>query len=203
METKKKSMDKRCIKTDKAIREAFAQLLAEKQLSQITVKELSEKALINRNTFYAHYESVYSLMDSIENEMVSDLMNVIDTMEEKEPVEHSEDAKWVFEWITQKIYTDYDYYRYLIQSTSQGHLLEKIKNATKSRLLDVLQKKYYLNREISDYMVEFCTAGMLAVYQCWFKSEHKYSPKRISTLIANAAFEGITSAIEMELDDLD
>ena len=47
--------DLRYIKTEQAIRKTFHELLQEKDISRITVKELTERAEINKTTFYAHY----------------------------------------------------------------------------------------------------------------------------------------------------
>ena len=44
--------DRRVVKTKRAIRNALVQLLSEKELDQITVKELADRADINRKTFY-------------------------------------------------------------------------------------------------------------------------------------------------------
>ncbi len=54
--------------TKRVIRESLRELLAEKPLSKITVKELVEQADINRSTFYAHYETLPALIEEIEVE---------------------------------------------------------------------------------------------------------------------------------------
>ena len=48
-------MDRRIVKTRKAIRCAFAELLTQKTMQEITIKDIAETADINRKTFYAHY----------------------------------------------------------------------------------------------------------------------------------------------------
>ena len=45
--------------------EALIQLLTAKNYEDITIKELCEKAGVNRSTFYAHYESMSELLDEI------------------------------------------------------------------------------------------------------------------------------------------
>ena len=42
--------------------EAFLELLEEKEFAYITVKEICEKAGVNRSTFYLHYETVNDLL---------------------------------------------------------------------------------------------------------------------------------------------
>lgn len=46
-------MDRRCLKTQKAIKNALVELMSEKDISQITVKELAQRADINRKTIPA------------------------------------------------------------------------------------------------------------------------------------------------------
>lgn len=70
-------MDKRVIKTKKAIKNAFMELRSKKSLEQITVKELCELAYINKSTFYSHYEDIYALSDALEYEMVLEIVSSI------------------------------------------------------------------------------------------------------------------------------
>lgn len=48
--------------TKKAIVEAFLELLNEKPLDKITVKEIVDRCGINRNTFYYHFEDIHALL---------------------------------------------------------------------------------------------------------------------------------------------
>ena len=56
-------MDLRIQKTEKAIKNAFLELRAGKPLEKITVKELCGLALINKSTFYSHYDDIYALSE--------------------------------------------------------------------------------------------------------------------------------------------
>ncbi|MCU5745277.1 TetR/AcrR family transcriptional regulator [Staphylococcus sp. SQ8-PEA] len=63
--------DRRVRKTKDAIRHAFISLLREKTLEKITISDITEKADINRGTFYLHYLDKYDLLDSLENEYIN------------------------------------------------------------------------------------------------------------------------------------
>lgn len=65
--------DLRVIRTKKAIRQAFAELMSEKPLEAITVSDVASQALINRKTFYAHYSGVHEIIAEIEDEIVTAL----------------------------------------------------------------------------------------------------------------------------------
>ena len=65
-----KKTDRRSLKTQKLIKEALAELLTEKELRQITVQEVSDKADIHRVTFYKHY---YGHLSGQPHEKISDI----------------------------------------------------------------------------------------------------------------------------------
>ena len=52
-------LDIRIEKTERAIKQAFMELRREKPVEKIRVKELCDRACINKSTFYAHYQRTY------------------------------------------------------------------------------------------------------------------------------------------------
>lgn len=76
MKTEKK--DLRFQKTEKAIRSTFFALLQEEKLSDITVAEISRRALLGRGTFYLHYRDIYDLLHTVEQEYVEELGRILD-----------------------------------------------------------------------------------------------------------------------------
>lgn len=71
-------MDLRIQKTLREIRNAFLSLAAEKPMERITVKELCDRALINKATFYSHYDNMDSLIEQFEDEFVRELTGDIE-----------------------------------------------------------------------------------------------------------------------------
>lgn len=51
--------------TKKRIEESFTALLRKRDIEEITIKNITEHAKINRATFYAHYEDKYQLFDEM------------------------------------------------------------------------------------------------------------------------------------------
>ena len=51
--------------TEQAIKNALIELLHDKALNEITVKEIVEQCGINRNTFYYHYKDISALVEEI------------------------------------------------------------------------------------------------------------------------------------------
>ncbi|MDM8287725.1 TetR/AcrR family transcriptional regulator [Slackia piriformis] len=63
--TEDASVDLRVERTQRAIKEAFRELVCEKDAGRITVKELTERAGINRKTFYLHFQSIEELYSAV------------------------------------------------------------------------------------------------------------------------------------------
>ncbi len=70
-------MDLRVQKTERLIRAAFIELRKTKPLEKITIKELTEVARINKGTFYHHYQDIYALSETLENELIRKMASVI------------------------------------------------------------------------------------------------------------------------------
>ena len=71
--------DRRVRKTKALLRESLQRLLLEKPLREITVKELTEAADVNRGTFYSHYRDIYDLRDQIEEELFQEFVSMMDS----------------------------------------------------------------------------------------------------------------------------
>ena len=78
METKKgEKMDRRVRKTRAQLRAGLARLMQQKNIKEITVKELVDEIDINRSTFYLHYTDIYQMLQSIEGELMEDILEAI------------------------------------------------------------------------------------------------------------------------------
>jgi AcrR family transcriptional regulator len=61
--SKEEKLDPRVKRTRGLILQAFEQLLAEKNFESISVQDVTDRAQINRATFYAHFQDKYALLD--------------------------------------------------------------------------------------------------------------------------------------------
>lgn len=90
-------MDIRIEKTEKAIKAAFLELREQKPLEKLKVKELCEKAQINKSTFYAHYQDIYALSQAMEQELVRSVLGSL-------PPVSWQDLRERPEWLTRQLF---------------------------------------------------------------------------------------------------
>jgi AcrR family transcriptional regulator len=80
--------DPRVLRTRKLIMDAFIELSGKKEFKDITIKDITAEAMVNRATFYYHFEDIYDLLEKVLSEVL--LINLErKAFEEDELNEHS------------------------------------------------------------------------------------------------------------------
>ena len=74
-----KKEDRRIRKTRRLLQQGLCDLMQKKELRSITVRELTDYVDINRGTFYLHYRDIYDLLEKIEDEVLAQLQDRVDT----------------------------------------------------------------------------------------------------------------------------
>lgn len=69
--------DPRILRTRQLIRGAFIDLLQEIELEKITVNRITERATINRVTFYLHYRDIPELLEKMADDMINEIQLIL------------------------------------------------------------------------------------------------------------------------------
>jgi len=73
---KDKKVDPRSIRTRRLLIEAFLKLTTKKDFKDITIKDITDEATVNRATFYSHFLDKYDLMDAgIIEDIIENVVN--------------------------------------------------------------------------------------------------------------------------------
>ncbi|MGN7298570.1 TetR/AcrR family transcriptional regulator [Ferdinandcohnia sp. SAFN-114] len=62
--------DPRVSRTRKLIMDSFIELSGKKEFKDITIKDITTEAMINRATFYYHFEDIYDLLEKVLSEVL-------------------------------------------------------------------------------------------------------------------------------------
>ena len=181
-------MDRRVIRTKKAIRNAFAQLLSVKELDDITVKDIAELADINRKTFYSYYSGVHMILEETENEIVEDFEAAIRDLP---PDKLVREPYLLFSRLSAIINADIDFYEPLMKVNRSSRLIAKVSEMLKQKLRESYAAFSRVGEETFNIMVDFTFSGLFSVYQSWFNSERRQSIGEISHTLSTLCFEGI------------
>lgn len=124
-------MDLRVKKTQAAIKNAFMELRAKKPLERISIKELCELAMINKSTFYFHYQDIYALSDTLENEVVSEIANSL-----SDPVLILTDPAQFTKELFYTFLSQGTLINLLFSGNQRNHLSNKIEQCVKQKIFE-------------------------------------------------------------------
>ena len=197
MTTEKRAPDRRVIKTKRAIKNAFAKLLSQKDINDITISDSAAEADINRKTFYNYYAGVHEVIDEIENDVVSHFDAALTEIDFKNSLNR---PNLIFEKLTNIINADMDFFGYLLSMNSNVSLSSKITDMLTGKVKTLIMQYVDVDEVHVDIMLEFMISGMVAVYRRWFNSDRSEPVEEISSQIKTLAFQGLNGFLDIELD---
>lgn len=169
-----KSLDRRTMKTKKAIFQAFSELLKEQELRKITVQEIVDKADISRVTFYKYYLDVYDLYDKVENELLLNMGLITLELADKP-------SKEFFKEIINYIYNNRVTFDMVFSPNSTNKLRDKMSRLIEGTLQKIYSEKLGISINNQDLVYICCyhSNGFLAVIQKWIQNGYSYSCESI------------------------
>ncbi|WP_343208733.1 TetR/AcrR family transcriptional regulator [Anaerolentibacter hominis] len=184
--------DHRTRVTKLLIRRAFTDLLRQKPIQSISIKELCETAGINRGTFYSHYTDIYDLMTKMESEMMADFQKAL------EPLLSTEQGTLTPVEITTEIFQclkdnadictitlgDFGDKEFALRLINLGQ--EKCIEAY-SRFFDTASPKQI------EFFYAFVSAGCIGLLQKWLAEGMKSSAEEIAAIAENIMVHGMSS----------
>lgn len=188
MNTQAKRPDRRVIKTKNAIRGAFAQLVSEKELGSITIKELAAAADINRKTFYNYYSDIGGIIDEIEDELVTALENALRDVDLLHVLQN---PYQLFSRLTAAISDNLDFYIQIFRRESNAGLTNKLITRLKSKIRETIADQMPVEQGLLDMAIDYSLAGMVEVYKKWLRSDRSVPLETVSACISKLAFAGL------------
>lgn len=177
--------DLRIVKTRTNIKNSLIDLLAEKNVSKITVTELAEKAMINRKTFYRHYNTVQDVVDDINYDIINDVIS-----HAKKSDRDGNNLVNQLNFIGLSIVENKEQINKILKNSPEvfgsGRSVELLKRFIEVSIRPVLNFK---NETKLKYLVEFVVSGFISVYVRWFNDGCAEAPKSLQTLSTSSFSE--------------
>lgn len=156
--------DKRVIRTKKSIKAALFRIMEEKDISSISISELTREANVNRRTFYTHYHSITDILEEIEGDLVEALGRLVEGIDRKTPRQSAYD---LFIGLNSLITVEFSYYFQLVRVDMRSMLMSRLKSVIKGMtdtLLEQLCKRHGANAAV---ISPFIVGGFFNMYLEW------------------------------------
>jgi AcrR family transcriptional regulator len=184
-----KEKDRRCRKTEKAIREAFLSLLAEEDYGKIKVTDIVRKADIGRKTFYLHYDGKEDIVNEIREEIS---LRTQETIRKYLSGTTPYDIHSIFVGMDELIENNLPFLK-MVAKRDSFHFFQSIfKDVLKEAIVLVLAERYRITDVSVDYYCEFYSSGIIALFMKWLREEKDaLSIEEITAIADKVCFKGV------------
>lgn len=175
-----KKTDLRILKTKKNIYEAFISLMSEKSFEEIKVSEICERALINRSTFYSHFDDKYTLFDSLISYMRQSL---IDELGKNDKIHNTKEYYMeVLRILLNDLEVKKDLYRASLLNNRNSIAMDMIYSTLKEDVLEKINNKTPEGVP-ADFIAFFYLGAIYSVCLEWIKDGYEYPKDDIVSYI--------------------
>lgn len=152
--------------TRKVIRDVFIQMLNERPLNKITVKEIVTICKINRNTFYYYYTDVYAILSEI---FQTELKTVIDEYNDTLSWEESflivtkfalENKTAIYHVYNSMQREELQNYLYNVSGNIMIQYVEKVSNGISASLEDKKLISSFYQCALTEMLLRWIASGM-------------------------------------------
>ncbi len=174
--------DRRVKYTKMVLKESFIKLLEQKDISQITIKEICAVADINRATFYSHYNDQYDLLRKIEDELLNNINAHILAFGQKNcEINAVLLAEKTFEYIKENA----KLCKLLLSERGDFSFQKKIMMLVYDIIIEELTDNTKISKEDAEYIYSFTITGCVGIVQKWLDDDLKKTPHFMAETIIN------------------
>ena len=184
--------DRRKLRTKRMLRKALLELIEEKGIEGVTVSDLTERADVNRGTFYLHYRDTAELMHQLKEEIFVGLTEKLRFIRPLELASYSDrdraypPAVQTFEYILEHR----DFFRVILGPNGDPAYMLQIKKFMMEHLTALFPRDAGNPAVPPDYLFAYITSAQLGVLQHWFETGNQLTPAEVALLITRIVSNG-------------
>lgn len=171
-------LDRRIRKTRSLLIQGLISLMKEKDIRDISVKELADLADINRGTFYLHYNDIYDMVHKIEDDLFREYenitsRNITDTMQLSSYHDELLD-------IFTSLHSHREITRVLIGPHGDLTFVNRLKGLVKERLERIMSSMP--PGPGTEYYKAFVVSGYIGIFETWLLMDNPLPPEAMADL---------------------
>ncbi|WP_050614186.1 TetR/AcrR family transcriptional regulator [Bacillus testis] len=187
---KNQPADRRVTRTKRMLRKALTELMEEKAFDGITVSDLTDKADINRGTFYLHYRDKYDLLEQNEEEIILAIQRIQEANRIcQADIQKLIDHKQAFPFVTklyEYIQENAAFMKVILGPKGNAGFYAKFKEAMRKGMTDNLQARIDQDKLVVpiDFISAYAISAQLGMIQHWLETGMQQTPKEVSLFVS-------------------
>lgn len=174
-------MNQRIMLTKKLLKDGLTEMMQTQSIYHVSVRELCEKAGINRSTFYKYYGSPFELLEEMEGDLLQATEHFLSQqtgLTDATALEH------ILKYLEENI----DFVRLLINSNIDPAFADKLFSLTPIQSMMKEAFKSSLETVQYEYVINYVVYGAFRVVCMWVNKENRESPKWMAQFLINRIF---------------
>lgn len=181
-------VDLRIRKTRRAIRDAVTSLLATREATEITPKEVADAALVSKKTFLAHYAGVGAVVREMEDEALAEVDAVLDEAQ----ATSAEGVAAVCDRLAALAHDGSSAFGRLVGSTAREGLFDRVRASLSTRLTTLAHLPAAASAKAS-LVADFVAGGAVFTFERWLGSGQGVPSSEVGAMIWGAMDQGARS----------
>lgn len=174
-----KKIDRRVRKTKSNLLRCLTELMSKKKINDITVKELTDLADVNRSTFYLYYKDIFDMVDQVETQIIDDFNEVFEKLA-KEGSNYTNLLSF-YTYIFEYVKSNTQLCKILFGPNGDSSFIEKFKNAI-NKVRPPFSESIPQTR--AHYLRPFIIGGCISIIQQWLHDDMNLSPEEMAAIIS-------------------
>ena len=180
MKTFEGQEDLRVRRTHKLLWEALMMELSEGAFEEITVKDICERAMVHRTTFYKHYEDKYALLEQGMRQMYDALQAEVDALSSAFSMDEPPPALiHLFVHVAQR----QQFYKLMLCGEGIGRFQKLLKQYITEHMESKMSALTPTNRSLTAppaMYAQFFSGAFINILIWWLENDMPYSPQQMA-----------------------
>ena len=177
-------LDARVRYTRMVIKESFIDLVEEKPFHNITLKEVCERAEINRSTFYKHYKDTYDWKEQTEDSFLEDVNALFVQCD-------TDDVTGILERQFEEMKKNERLYRMVASPNFESTVMEEMVSLIIQRTDEETRRSRKISQD-TDYTRRwdcyYLIKGCLGAMECWVHDGMREEPAALAKYMAQKIY---------------
>jgi len=199
LEHTEKKMDRRTVRTRRALRAALIALILEKGYEAITVQDITDRADLNRGTLYLHYRDKQDLLLSSSNDVYNELLAQFTPISAQNL--SMDIAEHHLTIVFQHVAANADYYRVMLGEHGVPAFITRLRHLVAQaslERLEALRKVVPAKPFPSEFIAGFAGGAIIGVLEWWLENNMPIEPAEMAHDTAQTIVSGLYATLGLE-----
>lgn len=162
--------DRRARRSRKLLKESLLELMKRKTFSDISVRDVTDAADMNRATFYLHYTGTAELLRSVEEDLLEELQSLVDAHMQETVAVGS--VAPVFEPVLDFAVENRETCTILFSSSEASGFFQAIQRLVHENGAPLVRSWFRpADTRLTDYLLNFLAWGFIGLLSEWFEKD--------------------------------